>query len=203
MCVYVYFAAFTFFPYQISWLLYKFYIKTVLEKKRRGKKCFLFLSWLNPLHDSLWPLSSFFFSQQKYLFFLLSTLEIVSQGMTVIKRESSVLTPWKLLVDWLLLARTRKKCGTSPSPLSGNPSIEWEMPLSEERGPVPTLLQTHHMTQRHTTSPIWTSVSISVQWEDNTLSPSLWADTEKCLGLQVIHILFCSKRNSIGIICKN
>lgn len=37
VCV-VYFAAFTFFPYQINWLLYKFYIKTVLEKKRREEK---------------------------------------------------------------------------------------------------------------------------------------------------------------------
>lgn len=132
LCMCVYLAAFTYFPYQINWLMDKFYIKTVLEKKRRErKKCFYFPS---PTQLITWSPLTFvfiFFSEQKYLFFLLSILEIVFQGMTLMEGRASGLTPWMLPVDWLLLAKMRKKCGMSP--FSGNPFIEWEVTPAEEK----------------------------------------------------------------------
>lgn len=133
MCACVYFTAFTFFPYQINWPLDKFYIKTVLEKKRREKEKNM-LSFSSLTQPITWfPLTFvfIFFSQQKYLFFLLSILEIVSQGMTLMKGEASALTQWMLLIDWLHLAGAREKCG--PFRLSGKLSIEWRLTLTKEK----------------------------------------------------------------------
>ena len=153
VCVCVCLTAFTFFPYQINWLLDNFYIKTVLEKKmREEKKKLSFSSLTQPI--TWFPLTFvfIFFSQQKYLFFLLSILEIVSQGMTLMKGEASVLTRWMLLVDWLLLASTGENCGLSP--LSGSSPLSEVWHWQRKRGPMLTPLLTHYVTWRCIASPL-------------------------------------------------
>lgn len=71
------------FSYYINWLLYKFCIKTVWD----GRGVFFLLT--QPITWFPLTLVSIFFSRQKYLFFLLSALEIVFQGMTLMERALS------------------------------------------------------------------------------------------------------------------
>ena len=125
-------------------------------------KCFLFLPLTQPI--TWFPLTFvfIFFSQQKYLFFLLSILEIVSQGMTLMKGEASVLTRWTLLVDWLLLASTRQNCGLSP--LSGSSPLNEAWHWQRKRGPTLTPLLTHHVTWRHVASPLVFFFFLPIKW---------------------------------------
>lgn len=81
-----------------------------------------------------------------------------------------MLTPWKFLVDGLLLARTRKKCGMVPSSWEKNKNQEnlhcMRTNTSRIKGPEPTLLITNstHDTETHFVT-FWASVFIPIQYK--------------------------------------
>ena len=132
MCVCVCFTAFTFFPYQINWLLDKFYIKTVLEKKRRERKNAFFFCPDSTHYMIPFDLCLHFFLSTKI--FILSVIYTADSFPRYDIDEGRGFCAYPMGAARRLIALGQREAELQTVSRKWKLSIKWGLRLTEEKG---------------------------------------------------------------------